>query len=98
VYSWQVGIVNSFWANILLDVLSLDLVCIICLTIILQRRESGLQSDLSGIMTLVRLMVDSDDLLVSRLDNNYSFANLKTIFSKLDKKVSSDRDAAATGP
>jgi hypothetical protein len=45
VYSWKVGIVDPFSVKILLVLLSLDLVCIICLFIFVQRRESGLQND-----------------------------------------------------
>jgi hypothetical protein len=55
VYACQVGIVDPFWANILLAELSLNLVCIICLIIFAQHRESGLQEDPRGIMAWVRL-------------------------------------------
>lgn len=58
VYAWQVGIVDPFWANILLAVFSLDLVCIICLAIFVQRRESGPQEDPEGIMAWVRLTLN----------------------------------------
>jgi hypothetical protein len=86
VYTWQVGIIDHFWTNILLVVLSLDLVCIICVILILQRRESGLQRDPRGVITWVMLTLDRNDLLVSCLDNCDSFASLRIIFSKMDNK------------
>ncbi len=84
VYSWQVGLIDPFWAKILLVVLSLDLLCIVLLTIFLQRRESGLQRDPIGIMAWVRLIVDSDNQSISCLESNDSFDTLRTIFSNLN--------------
>jgi hypothetical protein len=86
VYSWQVGVVDPYWANVLTGVLCVDLLCLVGLVSLLHRRRSGLQQDPRGIITWVQVTLSSGGESIFGLEPADSFAPESQIYSKVKNK------------
>jgi hypothetical protein len=86
IYSWQVGLVDPYWAKVLISAVAIDLVCILSLMVLLHRRQTGLQDDPRGIITWVKFTLDSGDESDFGLQHFDSFADSCEIYAKLKDK------------
>ena len=86
VYSWQVGIADPYWSNVLTGVLCINLLCVVGLMALLHYRRSGLEQDPRGIITWVQLTMSSGRESIFGLQPADSFSQESEICSKLKDK------------
>ena len=57
-FSWQMGLLDPYWAKVLLGALAVDLVCALCLFLYLKVPVSRMTTEPNGIMAIAELVCD----------------------------------------